>query len=608
MTFSQGNEMTMTSFPTFMNGAYSHEPKQINLLQERAKLLEGQVLKLTVENNALRTAFQCLADAIGLRNVDPCQVDGNSFAQLSTALRSKVEPAPPTPSDYPSIRFWDREDWDKYLESPEGQTSRRGTMGYLEDKDGNPPSSKTAKAIHKVLRGGWVELVNRELAPPSWGRLSASGRQFIHSLMENAFPDFKFANNGWKLDYLASTTYPAWRKAMLDDNGKWKQKKGKDPKTEDDNDDESTDDVGMKRKAFFKSEAGPEKRFKGEHTEESNETPSASTTSLSSPSDASTTSFESSTVAPPTATRGSAADTARDNESMSPFPDSLCRHEKETVRSDADATTSIMSIDPLAALAIAASKARDIPTLPLLDTSQALPPSSASSNNTPSNTKPILDLEDAVLPAATPSATTIPAIVDNALVTSVSKSAKGGGKAKMRPGPAKNGRNLCAHRWRKQVQSNGSTEEFQKYYIALTSAQRQAYDDEAAALDSAPKHRKYYILQGFVGECDDIYLTFTATLKLTFRHIGSQPRIAVFVEVFDSGERPESDGRTEKRIQKASSVVCIVIAIIRCIMQRTTQLTNAFLTPRWLGFLAYGAGLGRGLRTERALGMKGADQ
>ncbi|KAI6013382.1 hypothetical protein PISMIDRAFT_9512 [Pisolithus microcarpus 441] len=65
------------------------------------------------------------------------------------------------------------------------------------------------------------------------------------------------------------------------------------------------------------------------------------------------------------------------------------------------------------------------------------------------------------------------------------QSAKGGGKAKMRPGPAKNGHNLCAHCWRKQVQSNGSTEEFQKYYTGLTSAQRQAYDDEAAALYTA---------------------------------------------------------------------------------------------------------------------------
>ncbi|KAI6014223.1 hypothetical protein BKA83DRAFT_4129862 [Pisolithus microcarpus] len=67
------------------------------------------------------------------------------------------------------------------------------------------------------------------------------------------------------------------------------------------------------------------------------------------------------------------------------------------------------------------------------------------------------------------------------VLTSVNKSAKGG-KAKMCLGPAKNGRNLCAHHWCKQVRSNGPTEEFQKYYIGLTSTQRQAYDDEATAL------------------------------------------------------------------------------------------------------------------------------
>ncbi|KAI6100805.1 hypothetical protein EV401DRAFT_1894452 [Pisolithus croceorrhizus] len=75
-------------------------------------------------------------------------------------------------------------------------------MGYLEDKDGNPPSYKTAKAIYKVIHGGWVEHTNQELAPPSWGRLSASAQQLIHGLMENAYPDFKFANNGWKLNFL----------------------------------------------------------------------------------------------------------------------------------------------------------------------------------------------------------------------------------------------------------------------------------------------------------------------------------------------------------------------------------------------------------------------
>ncbi|KAI6004749.1 hypothetical protein EDD15DRAFT_2359531 [Pisolithus albus] len=492
LNFSQGNEMAMTTFPTFMNGAYSHESKQLSLLQERAKLLEGQVMKLTVENNTLRMAFQWLAGAVGLRDVDPCQVDSTTFPAVSASLKSKVDLARPTPADYPSIRFWDREDWDKYLESPEGQTSKRGTMGYLEDKDGNPPSRETAKAIRKLLRGGWVELVHKELAPPSWGRLAAGARQFIHGLMESTYPHFKFANNGWKLDYLASNTYPAWRKGKLDDNGKWKQKKGKGCKVEDDDDnddddDDSSDEVGMKRKALALKleESGPGKRFKGKHGDDDDQTPSSSGASLSPPaSDTSTSSLEPST-------------------------------EGECAGG--------VSIDPLAALAIAAGKVRDIPELPPLDTSQGLPSGSTCSNNVPSNAKPILELEDAVLPAATPTLSTVPTMVDNAPVASVVKPAKGGGKAKMRPGPAKNGRNLCAHCWRKQVQSSGSTEEFQRYYTGLTSAQRQAYDDEAAVLDSAPKQRKYDILQGFIGKYDNICFTFTATLKVIIRHTGSHP-------------------------------------------------------------------------------------
>ncbi|KAI5995916.1 hypothetical protein EDD15DRAFT_2420965 [Pisolithus albus] len=457
VNFSQANEVPMTSFPTFMNGAYSHESKQLGLLQERAKLLEGQVMKLSIENTTLKTAFQCLAGAVGLRDLDPSQVDGTAFLQASTSPKPKPEPAPATPTNYPLVRFWDREDWDKYLESPEGQTSKRGTMGFLEDKDGNPPSREMAKAIRKLLHGGWVELVYKDLAPPSWGKLSASARQFIHNLMESSFPDFKLANNGWKLDYLASTTYPAWQKGTLDDNGKWKPKKGKGLKTEDDdndNEDDSMDEVGMKRKALvIKSEAGPGKRLKGEHTSP----PPRSSTPVPS--------FESSDG------------TADDSESPS-SSDVPC----DMQRDPDGVTSSVVSIDPLAVLALAASKARGTPPIPALDHPQESSSSSSGSIETPLKATPNLELEHAILPAAMSVSPSMPATVNNSVGASASKSTKGGGKAKMRPGPAKNGRNLCAHRWCKQVQSSGSTEEFQNYYNGLTSAQRIAYDNEAIAL------------------------------------------------------------------------------------------------------------------------------
>ncbi|KAI6029107.1 hypothetical protein BKA83DRAFT_4122754 [Pisolithus microcarpus] len=390
--------MSMTSFPgTFMNGTYSHEVKQFNVLQERIRCLDGEVMKLTVENTTLRMAFQCLAGAVGLRNIDPCQFDGTAFPQASMSSKR------PTPESSPSIRFWDHEDWEKYLESPEGQTSKRGTLGYLEDENGNPPSSKTGKAICRVLQGGWAELVKQQLAPMSWG----------------------FAMNGWKLDYLASTTYPAWRKVHLDENGRWKVWKVKGLKTEDDNDNDdddndSTGEVSMKWKAMqhtFKTE-GPDKKFKAIHE-----------------------------VSP--------ADSTDDKQDASLSHDSP-HVEESVVQSELDsaATISKISINPLATLALAAHKAWEIPLPPPHDASEMPQSSPAATITTESSTRPVLEPTDVTLPAAT-----ISVMLDNSMADSRSKPSKGNGKAKMCPGPTKNGRNLCAHRWCKQV-----------------------YDDEAAAL------------------------------------------------------------------------------------------------------------------------------
>ena len=198
--------------------------------------------------------------------MDPCQVDGSTpFIQPSASPKSQEEldyQLPATRENYPAIRFWDRQDWDQYLDSAEGQKSKRGTLGYLEDKNGNAPSLKTAKAIWNAVRRGWAQLVKEESAPQSWGRLTASGHVFFHNFMEKAFPMFKLANNGWKLDHLAATSYPAWRKRKLDENCRWKEK-GKGIKVEDDDDDDDNDEVGMKRIALRCKSEAPEKKFKG---------------------------------------------------------------------------------------------------------------------------------------------------------------------------------------------------------------------------------------------------------------------------------------------------------------------------------------------------------
>ncbi|KAI6094305.1 hypothetical protein EDD16DRAFT_1524376 [Pisolithus croceorrhizus] len=250
--FTQANDMLMTSFPTFMNGTYSHESKQINLLQvHKAPRRRGG------EAYSGKWYSQDSIPVFGRCCMDPCKVNGKSFSQ-AVSLKAKEQLALLTPSNYPSVHFWDCKDWDKYLELPEGQTSKQGMMGYLEDRDGSPPSCKTAKAVCKT------------------------------------------------------------------------------------------------------------------HLQSS------------------------------------------------------------------------------ATLAVAASKAQDILSLPLLDTSQESLLSSRANE--------------------------------------MHKSTKGSGKMKMHPGLTKNGCNLCAHHWHKQVQSGRSTEEFQQYYNGLSAEQQkimQAYDDEATALTTS---------------------------------------------------------------------------------------------------------------------------
>ncbi|KIJ59938.1 hypothetical protein HYDPIDRAFT_69256, partial [Hydnomerulius pinastri MD-312] len=80
--------------------------------------------------------------------------------------------------------------------------SKRPNVAYLEDENGKPVNVTTLKAIKKFVRIAWCELVHRQLAPKTWGKITMQGCQLFHSMVESTCPLFTFANNGWKLDHL----------------------------------------------------------------------------------------------------------------------------------------------------------------------------------------------------------------------------------------------------------------------------------------------------------------------------------------------------------------------------------------------------------------------
>lgn len=181
----------------------------------------------------------------------------------------------PTKETHSAIRFWDEIDFLEWAESPAFQVKNQGKLPYLEQENGDLIPEETVRAMRKVLRGAWSELVQRKLAPLTWGKLATTGRDLVHGLMEAAFPFLQFANNGWKVERMATKTYSSWHGRHVDDNGNWKNKKSQqDSGDEDDIDEDDTGDsedskLKMKKRKrkhvkHAKSEV-PYKRFKGKY-------------------------------------------------------------------------------------------------------------------------------------------------------------------------------------------------------------------------------------------------------------------------------------------------------------------------------------------------------
>ncbi|KAG1836853.1 hypothetical protein F4604DRAFT_1910128 [Suillus subluteus] len=55
------------------------------------------------------------------------------------------------------------------------------------------------------------------------------------------------------------------------------------------------------------------------------------------------------------------------------------------------------------------------------------------------------------------------------------------------PAATKNGRNLCAHRWLKQLMPNGSSQEFKVYWDSLEKTRQANYDIEASNLSKSSR-------------------------------------------------------------------------------------------------------------------------
>ena len=119
----------------------------------------------------------------------------------------------------------------------------------MEDQNGKLLSVKRVRDVQTTMRSIWEDLARDKLAPSSWERATATACQRMHDIMHREWPLLRLCNDGWKLEDLATITYPGWKRSYLNSDGMLKDK-GADGESsnDDDHDDNNDDNTAKKRK------------------------------------------------------------------------------------------------------------------------------------------------------------------------------------------------------------------------------------------------------------------------------------------------------------------------------------------------------------------------
>ena len=189
-------------------------------MRERCRQLEDEVLKLKTEHNTIRyvvpNPFFCTDICIIRELFRISNANGDvSMSNVNPILLPANPEKRPTPESHPHIRFWTRTKFFEWQESPEGHAHVRGSAPYLEQENGDLIEEAVLVEIRCTMRSAWAELRNCGLAPSSWGKVGHSGRKLFHQLVENAHLLFRFAEDGWKLERLATASYSGWTRTYL---------------------------------------------------------------------------------------------------------------------------------------------------------------------------------------------------------------------------------------------------------------------------------------------------------------------------------------------------------------------------------------------------------
>lgn len=182
-------------------------------------------IKLDAELKGLKSAHTSLLDRIN----ELCKKTSDSMTSASTAAKLLVPESMPkfhNRKDFPLVTVWTVAEWANHPINPRKATpdislfstpaiqadskNFRPSMFYLQDSQGNPVTEARATAICTMARGLFQHLLDENMAPKTWSKRSDPAAKYFYHGMVKFEPNFRLAEDSWKLERFATDIYFNW--------------------------------------------------------------------------------------------------------------------------------------------------------------------------------------------------------------------------------------------------------------------------------------------------------------------------------------------------------------------------------------------------------------
>jgi len=101
------------------------------------------------------------------------------------------------------VNFWMHENSKKWDSTADAQGFQRGSLPFLEHKNGDPITPSEQRAIMKLFRAVWFGLRQRGIALISWGRAILDARNALHEGVSRIHPELAHCDRYWKIKHIA---------------------------------------------------------------------------------------------------------------------------------------------------------------------------------------------------------------------------------------------------------------------------------------------------------------------------------------------------------------------------------------------------------------------